>query len=285
VGEINDTSANDYVALASEAHSLHTDRGAGKRYVVAAGIKTDTRAVADYDLTLLNFSNFKQVMRLNHTHGIWPLGGNLILDLMNYMEPISDLGWGKADVSGSNKTSNPYQSADHNSTSYRTNEKDKSIKFLIRPVRVLDHRHLEIFRDQGNALSGTAGGRYGVFTYSTPNARATTSSKFLRATNPTATNAPYPPAYFFTSASYTVPSSVGPKIPGSESSTFSNSLKQSIARLVVANNTLQHMRGDAGRNGDFTIEPRYTQAIYAGDNLNKSEHSSESLRSDNEVNG
>ena len=283
VGEINDSSSNEYVALATEAHSLHTDRGAGKRFILAAGVKTDTRAIDDYRLDSLNFSNFKQVMRLNHTHGIWPLGGNLVLDLMNYMEPVSDQGWGTS--SGSAKSSNPYQSGDHNSMSYQTNDKDSSVKFLLRPVRVLDHRHVEIFRDQTNALSGTAGGRYGVFTYDAPNARAVTSSKFLRATNPVPTNAPYPPSYFFTSSSYTVPSSVGPRLPGSESSSFSNSLKQSVARIIVANNTLQHLRGDAARSDDFSIQPRYTQSIYPGDDLNKSDHSNESSRDDNEVNG
>ena len=288
VGEINDTSEHDYVALATEAHSLHTDRGAGKRHIMAAGVKTDTKAVDDYRLDSLNFSNFKQVMRLNHTHGIWPLGGNLIMDLSNYMEPVSDLGWGNSDVSGSNpvhKTSNPYQTASHNSKSYRTNDKDRNIRLLLRPVRVLDHRHVEVFRDTSHALSGTAGGRYGVFTMSTPNARAATSSKFLRATNPSDTNAPYPPAYFFTSSSYTAPSSTGPRIPGSESSAFNNSLKQTVTRIIVSNNTLQHMRGDAARNNDFEVQPRYTQSLYAGDNLNTSVHGSESSRDDNEVNG
>ena len=120
---------------------------------------------------------------------------------------------------------------------------------------------------------------------SAPNARAATSSKFLRATNPSDTNAPYPPTYFFTSSSYTAPSSTGPRIPGSESSTFSNSLKQTVTRIIVSNNTLQHMRGDAARNNDFEVQPRYTQSLYAGDNLNTSVHSNESSRDDNEVNG
>jgi hypothetical protein len=283
VGEINDTSSHDYVAVATEAHSLHTDRMAGKRYILASGVKTDTRAIDDYRLDSLNFSNFKQVMRLNHTHGLWPMGGNLIMDVMNYMEPVSDVGWGTS--SGSAKTSNPYQTSSHNSMSYQTNDKDKTIKFLLRPVRVLDHRHVEIFRDKTDALSGTAGGRYGVFTYSAPNSRAVSASRYLRNSHPAPGNAPYPPAYFFTSSSYTVPSSVGPRIPGSESSSFSNSLKQTIARIIVANNTLQHLRGDAARHGDFTIQPRYTQTIYPGDDLNKSDHSGEESRSDNEVNG
>ena len=78
---------------------------------------------------------------------------------------------------------------------------------------------------------------------------------------------------------------MGPRIPGSESSSFSNTLKQTIARVIVSNNTLQHMRGDASRSGDFSVQPRYTQAIYPGDDLNKSDHSGESNRTDNEVNG
>ena len=96
-----------------------------------------------------------------------------------------------------------------------------------------------MFRDKGDALSGTAGGRYGVFTYDTPNARATTSSKFLRALTQ-----PYQcalsPSYFFTSSSYTVPSSVGHAFPEARFSFCS--LKQTIARIIVSNNTLEHMR-------------------------------------------
>ena len=107
----------------------------------------------------------------------------------------------------------------------------------------------------------------------------------MRATNPATTNAPYPPSYFFTSSSYTVPSSVGPRIPGSESSSFTNSLKQTIARIIVSNNTLEHMRGDAIRGDDFSVQPRFTQSIYPGPDLNKSDHSGESSRDDNEVNG
>ena len=106
VGEINDTSSNDYVALATEAHSLHTDRGAGKRYIVAAGVKTDTKALDDYRLDSLNFSNFKQVMRLNHTRHL-ASGRHARHGPHDYMEPVSDLGWGTS--SGSAKSSNPYQ--------------------------------------------------------------------------------------------------------------------------------------------------------------------------------
>ena len=342
-----------HVAIATEAHSLHTDRVAGRRYIVAGGIDTDdsNKVVGDFDLTELHFSSYKPVMRLNYTHGIWPMGGTLILDLENYMESISDQGWGASLGRGSN----PYQSGDHNPLgSNPTNISDNTIRFLLRPVRVLDHRHLEVFRDQDNALSGTAGGKYGLFTYSTPSARATTSQRFLRSSNPAEDNPPYAPAYFYSistftdatcdynndptitmdstallvvgisvtgtgiptgatiasitdsthfelsaattggsvtngtltfGAPYTATSSAGPKIPGTEASGFANSLKQTVARISISNNTLQHLRADANRRGDFTVQPRYTQSLYPGTNLNKSDHSGESSHTDNEVDG
>jgi len=288
VGENTGDIVNTHIALGTEAHSLHTDRVVGRRYIVAGGIDTDdsNKVVGDFDLTELHFSSYKPVMRLNYTHGIWPMGGTLILDLENYMEPVSDLGWGAPLSQPADRGSNPYQSGDHNSLSYRTNPTDKLIRFLLRPVRILDHRHVEVFRDKTNALSGTAGGKYGLFTYSTPSARATTSSRFLRSSNPAVDNPPYAPAYFFASGgAYTATSSAGPKIPGTEASGFTNSLKQTVARISISDNTLQHLRADANRRGDFTVQPRYTQSLYPGTNLNKSDHSGESSHTDNEVDG
>ena len=290
--EFNNGIGNEFVAVSSEAHSLHTDRPVGRRYIVASGIKTDTRAVADYDLTQLNFSSFKQVMRLNMTHGLWPMGGTLILDLMNYMEPISDAGWG----SSSGDSANPYQTDNHNplaSGGTRTNTTDKLLRLLVRPVRVLDHRHIEIFRDQTNALSGTAGGKYGVFTYDAPNARASTG-RFVRSTNPSPTNPPYAPTYLFATTDYAAPTSSGPVIPGSEVTGFTQSLRQTVARIVTTANTLQHFRGDASRRqstseegvvyrNDFSTQPRYTQSVYPGDKQNTSTHSGESDHTDSRV--
>ena len=172
------------------------------------------------------------------------------------------------------------------------------MKFLVRPVRVLDHKHIEIFRtDKAHFLSATAAGRYGVFAYDTPNARATLgTSTFLRDTNPSPTNAPYPPVYLFDEQVKTaVPVSFGPKIPGFESSSFTNTLKQPVARMIVSTNTLQHYRGDASRkqsvkdddkifvSSNFSIQPRFTQSLYPGDNQNTSTHTSETNRSDNNL--
>ena len=232
-------------------------------------------------------------MRLNMTHGLWSQGGTLILDLMNYMEPISDSGWG----SSSGDSANPYQTDNHNPLSSggtRTNTTDKLLRLLIRPVRVLDHRHIEIFRDQSNALAGTAGGKYGVYVYDAPNARAS-SGRYVRSTNPSPTNPPYAPTYLFATTDYAAPTSSGPVIPGSEVTGFSNSLRQTVARIITTSNTLQHFRGDASRRQsvktdrgevfreDFSVQPRYTQSVYPGDKQNTSSHSGESDHTDNEV--
>lgn len=289
VSEFNSELPKEHVAVATEAHSLHSDRGIGRRYIVAAGVKTNNKVVADFDLSSLNFSTYKQVMRLNMAHGLWPLGGNLILDLQNYMEPVSDAKWGRSNPGQTNsaRTSNPYQTNKYDPLSgggTRTNSSDKLIRFLVRPVRVLDHRHVEVFRDKTDALAGTSGGRYGVFTYSTPGARAS-SDYFMRGSNPAPDNPPYPPAYLFSTSDYAAPASVGPVIPGSEVSGFSNSLKQTVARITVASNTLQHFRGDSSRNGDYSVQPRYTQSLYPGSSQNTSTHTGESSHSDNKVDG
>ena len=157
-------------------------------------------------------------------------------------EPISDLNWGAS----SGVTTNPYQTSNHDSTSYRTNTKDTTIKFLVRPVRVLDNQHIELFRDDTtHVLSATAAGRYGVFVYDTPNARAAdAASSYMRNSNPAPSNPPYAPVYLFNLTSSTSdPASNGPKIPGSEASDFTTLATQPVARMIVSNNTLQHFRG------------------------------------------
>jgi hypothetical protein len=309
VGSTDNTNPAEYVIVSTEAHSLHTDRAAGRRYMLAGGVRTYNRALSDYDLTSLDFSdtsnNNVQVMRLNYTHGIWPLGGNLIMDVQNYVEPVSDKGWGThgQERHAHYHTANPYETNSHDAATSRTNFTDKSIKLLVRPVRVLDARHLEIFRKQTNALSATAAGRYGVFLYDAPTARATaTNSLYIRSTVPNPTNPPYPPVYHFLAdgwtddsgaspvipsnnalKNYLTPVSVGPKIAGYESTSFSNAITQTVARLVVADNTLQHLRSDNLRQGDYSVPPRYSQSLKSGTNLNKSDHSGESSHSDNRV--
>ena len=286
-----------YVITSTEATSLHTDRQAGQRFIFSGGVSTANRALSDLRLDTLNFSSSKQVMKFGTTHGIPPIGGTYIMELSSDGAPINDFGWGAS----SGITTNPYQTSNHDSKSYNTNVEDETIKFLVRPVRVLDNKHIELFRsDRTHVLSATAAGRYGVFVYDAPNARAAdAASNYMRNTNPAPSNPPYAPVYLFkisgAGSSTSAPSSTGPRIPGSESSTFTTLSTQPVARMVVTNNTLQHLRADASRQQsvvenkdafirkDYTVQPRYTQSLYAGDKLNTVNHSGEGNRSDNGV--
>ena len=293
VGENDGEVSPSYGVISTEAHSLHTDRQVGQRFILSGGVDTVTRALSNLNLHTLNMASSKQVLKFGHTHGIPPIGGSYILELASDGQPISDYQWGSA----SGLTSNPYQTSNHDSLAYQTNTRDNTIKFLVRPVRVLDNNHIELFRDTSHVLSATAAGRYGVFIYDAPSARAAeAASSYLRNTNPTPTNPPYAPVYLFdVTASTSAPTSTGPKIAGSESSDFTTNITQPVARMIVSNNTLQHFRGDASRRQsvkdgddefirlDFTTQPRYTQSLYAGNTLNTSEHDDEDNRSDNGV--
>ena len=292
------TTDKKYGIIGTEALSLHTDRAVGQRFILAGGVKTTDRTLGDYDLTAMNMSSNKQVMRFGQTHGVPVIGGSYILEVSSYIDPISDLGWGRSNDDATHRSSNPYQTTANNPLASPTNVTDKTMKFLVRPVRVLDHKHIEIFRtDKAHFLSATAAGRYGVFSYDMPNARATVgTSTYVRSTNPAPTNAPYAPVYLFDEGSSTAePVSFGPKLPGFESPSFSLSLKQPVARMIVSSNTLQHYRGDASRkqsvkdaddvffSTNYTIQPRFTQLLYPGDKQNTTNHASESNRADNEL--
>ena len=293
VSENDGAISPNYAVASTEAHSLHTDRQVGQRFILAGGVSTSNRAVDNLNLHTLHLSTAKQVLKFGTTHGIPPIGGTYILEVSSDGEPINDHHWGSA----SGATTNPYQTSNHDSTSYKTNNKDETIKFLVRPVRVLDNQHIELFRDDTtHVLSATAAGRYGVFVYDAPNARAAdAASTYMRGSNPAPNNPPYAPVYLFNlSSSTSDPVSNGPKIPGSEASDFTTTATQAVARLIVTNNTLQHFRGDASRRQsvrrgadkfirlDYSVQPRYTQSLYAGDKLNTSNHSSEGDRTDME---
>ena len=181
------------------------------------------------------------------------------------------------------KSSNPYQT-DTNGHQ-RTNLTDKSISYMLRPVRLLDKQHAEMFRPNlnlhssspqygSNYFGATAGGKYGLYVYETTNGQASVGS-YIRSTNPD-TNPPYAPAYYMDiSASDTVPMSQGPKIIGTAASGFDSSLLDNeITRVVMSENTLQHYRADAARRRthqegeskeermDYTVQPRFSQSLH-----------------------
>jgi hypothetical protein len=58
-----------------------------------------------------------------------------------------------------------------------------------------------------------------------------------------------------------VPSAMGPNLKGSNF-VDSNSLVDSVVRLLPTQNTLQHHSSDAPRDGDFTIKPRFSQSLH-----------------------
>jgi len=181
------------------------------------------------------------------------------------------------------KSSNPYQT-DTNGHQ-RTNLTDKRISYMLRPVRLLDKQHAEMFRSNlnlhssspqygSNYFGATAGGKYGLYVYETTNGQASAGS-YIRSTNPD-TNPPYAPAYYMDiSASDTVPMSQGPKIIGTAASEFDSSLLDNeVTRVVMSENTLQHYRADAARRRthqegeskeermDYTVQPRFSQSLH-----------------------
>lgn len=264
------------VAINSEAHSLHTNRGVGQRVVLHGGMQSGSQTLGDYDLTALSFAAQPHggVMRFSHTSNFKPMGGTYILEARSFASPFDDTGWGRSGMSGT-KTSNPYQTT--SSVASQTNMADDSVQFMLRPIRLLDNQHIAVFRpalalhtdskqNGSTAFTATAGGKYGMFTYSTPNGRASSGS-YMRATNPN-TSAPYQPVYLVESSSDTVPVSKGPKLPGTEVTGFDKTtLKSTVTRLVISENTLQHFKSDAprrtGESKDYTVKPRFSQSLHS----------------------
>jgi len=206
------------------------------------------------------------------------------METRSYGSFFDDTGWGYDNLSSTIKTSNPYQSKDFNRTNVKNNQNDQSIKWLLRPLRVLDFNHVEMFRPLHNMPSGapqnedsgqtggvilryptdffraTSGGKYGLFTYevTTPRVQSTNIS---RATPPDG-NGPYSPVFYMTTnalntgSSTFTPTSKGPLIKGTEVTGIGNffdktTIASPVTRLVISENTLQHYRSDAPRRREL----------------------------------
>ena len=169
----------------------------------------------------------------------------------------------------------------------RNNEDDKSVKFLLRPIRTLDSKHVEVYRIHNSTITGTpqydqnylftsSGGKYGLFTYEVSNGRAATGNLASGRSLPDG-NGPYLPVFVFDpTGAFTTPTSFGPKLPGTEVSGFDKeSLNSTVSRLVISDNSLQHHRSDAPRRRqeedtddemrriDFSVKPRFSQALHS----------------------
>jgi len=196
---------------------------------------------------------------------------------------FDDTGWGVGSLTGSNDTSNPYQDAtNYTSDTVRNNEDDNTLKFLLRPIRVLDANHVEVYRINNslhtsspqyrqNYLHATSGGKYGLFTYEALNGRAPTANLSSGRSVPDG-NGPYLPIFVMdTTSNFETPTSHGPNLLGASVSGFSNTLSTSVSRLVISENTLQHHRSDAPRRKieknttekDYTVKPRFSQSLHS----------------------
>jgi hypothetical protein len=227
------------------------------------------------------------VHRYSHTSNFRPYGGSYIIESKSYSGLFDDTGWGVGSLTGSNDTSNPYQDVDnYNTDTVMNNEEDKIVKFLLRPIRVLDANHVEVFRIHNslhsdspqykqNYLHATSGGKYGLFTYETPKGRAGTTNLSSGRAIPNA-NGPYLPVFVMDAAgTFESPASHGPKLLGANVSGFSNSLSDTVSRVVMSENTLQHHRSDAPRRrveqetdddstkSDFLVKPRFSQSLHS----------------------
>ena len=282
----------NHVVINTEAHSLYTDRNVGQRVILEGAMQVEG-SLANADYTIIGFarqsagSTISAVHRYSHTNVFRPYGGSYIIETKSYAGLFDDTGWGVASLTGSNDTSNPYQDVDqYNTDSVRNNENDNTVKFLVRPVRVLDAKHTEVYRIHNslnsaspqytqNYLHATSGGKYGIFTYEVENGRAPTANLPTGRSIPDG-NGPYIPIFVFDHAgAFTTPTSFGPKLLGTGVSGFDNtSLKTSVSRIIISENTLQHHRSDAARRrqeedtddelkrSDFAVKPRFSQSLH-----------------------
>jgi hypothetical protein len=284
------------IAISTQAMGLHTDTEVGQRLSIRGALDSGSIALGHLDLTTLSWATdpTKAVVRISNAHAFWALGGTYILEAQNYVKAFDDSNWGDA---GAASSSNPYQDSNHDPLAAggtQTNSKDKSVRFLIRPTRVMDNKHIEMFRANSVVDGGTpqvgndayralAGGKYGLFNYEVTNARTGT-------VNPA--TPPYSPAYTVNSVTPTGVISTGPLIPGADVTGFTGTVDQTVGRILISENTLEHFRSDAPRRRavteddteitrpDYTVQPRHSQTLHPkGEsgvaNYNTGDHSGE----------
>ena len=297
--EMMDGVEQNSVVINTEAHSLHTDRNVGQRVIFEGALQNDiggNMALTNLNLTSgLSFgrqtagSPVGAALRFSHTNPFRPYGGSYIMETKVFAGLFDDTGWGKDNLGSGSKTSNPYQSETMNRTNRRNNHSASSVQFLLRPIRVLDNKHVQLFRlnddmttnslpqHAKNYLHSTSGGKYGLFSYNTPNSANDVTYIGGQYNNPNS-NGKYWPVMIMDSANNTfdVPISFGPQIKGTEVSGFDKtSLSSPVTRLITTENTLQHHRSDAARRKqeqesdeeefrlDYTVKPRFSQSLHS----------------------
>ena len=306
--EVSEDKEQSHIVINTEAHSLHTDRNIGQRITLLGGsnLVSGASTISNADYTSPSFarqaggSPINSVQKYSHTNIFRPYGGSYMLESFNYAGLFDDTGWGLSNLTGSANTSNPYQDSTFTSNTARNNESDSLVRFLLRPIRLLDAKYVEVFRPHDslhssspqyaqNYLRATAGGKYGMFTYETPGGRVGIDNLPTGRSIPDS-NGPYIPIFAKWDSALQIPDSKGPKIPGTEVTGYDNSLLSTITTATITDNTLQHHRSDAPRRRqaidtdtvsmrmDYRVKPRFSQALHVkghkGDiNFNTSDHS------------
>ena len=268
----------NYVALNSEAHSLHTDRNVGQRIVLENAFRRNSKSTTFDFATPSGFSRTVSygspsiaVLRFSHSNPFRSYGGNYILEAKSFGGIFDDTGWGRNNLSSPSKSSNPYQNPLKNKNTQQNNSEDASVKFLVRPIRLLDYKHIELYRlhDALHSSSpqytlsyntATSGNKYGLFNYET--ITPSSSSLYVGGTTGANANGPYYPVVLHNNDSFASTVSTGPTIPTSENTNFTTDVTQTVARLVTTENTLQHHRSDIVRDGDYSIKPRFSQNLH-----------------------
>jgi hypothetical protein len=242
---------------------------------------------ANYNSLLFSDTNgtTNSVLKFSHTSNMRPMGGDYILEARAFAGLFDDTGWGVNSLTGANKTSNPYQDVStYSSDGVRNNDTDSTVRFLLRPNRVLDRFHVEMYRPKttavkqsdGDYFQATAGGKYGIFTYEATG--RTPSNNFPDTRSTPDTKGPYVPIVYMNTSSGgsadQIPTSHGPNLGGVAVTNFDTSLTSTVCRLITSENTLQHHRSDAPRRRtaaqtddpvkrkDFSIKPRYSQTLH-----------------------
>ncbi len=191
------------------------------------------------------------------------------------------------------KSPNPYFTGTYNADANKT---EREISLMLRPIKKINSLSVQFFNAM-NLHSGspqyvasyssmsihqlTVGGKYGIFAYDMPNARAS-AGFYLRATNPD-TNPPYAPIYNNTLAhTQLVLKGNNPTLSDIDTKgiTYTDtvrripSMNNTVGRVVISENTLQHYRADASRKKtvnedgtkttrkDFTVQPRFSQSLH-----------------------
>ena len=299
-GDILSGVETNHIVINTEAHSLHTDRNVGQRIVLEGALQPDiggsnTLNLSDLNLTTISFARqsrgapMNSALRFTHTQPFRPYGGTYIMETKVHAGLFDDTGWGRNNLANGEKTTNPYQSLILKLNTKRNNQTDKSVKFMLKSIKLLDNKHILLFRLNNdlhgtspqyalNYLYSTSAGKYGVFNYEVSNG-ANSTGTYATYYDPN-TNGPYHPVFLFdsTSSAFEVPESFGPKLLGSEVTGFDNtSLSEAVTRLVISENTLQHHRSDAARRKgelntnstlyinsglDFNVKPRFSQSLH-----------------------